>query len=211
MAAAVAQLQSQIEAVLSDFAISDRIKEIKEAGDVRYTVPVKIEIKADATITLNKEKSTVSDKTEAPTVLEGGSVSTFKIAQGDELKYTLTSGDFTADFKIEFEVDDSAPKLKLSDELEADDVPVGFEITKTKIKTEIEIEREVEIEKKWTKGKRPERKIASKGKDEAEAGPHELSTKSESEFGQKTDGSKSKKETETEIKSKSVEVEYIIY
>ncbi|KAK6330702.1 hypothetical protein TWF718_002903 [Orbilia javanica] len=211
MVAQIAQLHSELDAIVEKFDIAARIKDINEGGDVRDSVPVTISITTDASIALLKEKSTIGESTEAPEALAKGEKATFKVTQGDELKYTLTSGDFTGDFKIVFDVDKSAPKLKLSDELESDDVPVGFETTKTETKTEIEIERETEVEKEWTKGKRPERKTSKKTKEEAKAGPYALQNQVETEFEQKTDKSESKVETETEIKSKKVEVEYVIY
>jgi hypothetical protein len=122
------------------------------------TVPVTISVTVDATITLLVDESTIDKSTEAPKTLSKGDKTSFKLTQGDVLKYTLSASAFTADFKIVFEIDKSAPKLKLSDELEADDVPVGFETTKTETKTEIEIEREVEVEKEWSKGKKLEKK-----------------------------------------------------
>ncbi|KAF3107363.1 hypothetical protein TWF102_000282 [Orbilia oligospora] len=211
MSVEVAQLHSEIEAIVEKFDVVARIKEIHEGGDVRSSVPVTIAVTTDATISLLKEKSTISESTEAPESLGKGDKATFKVTQGDELKYSVTAGDFTGDFKIVFEIDKSAPKLKLSDELEADDVPIGFETTKTETKTEIEIEREVEVEKEWTKGKRPERETSKKTKQEAKAGPNSFQHQVETKFEQETDKSESKVETETEINSKKVEVEYVIY
>ncbi|KAE8160072.1 hypothetical protein BDV27DRAFT_94106 [Aspergillus caelatus] len=211
MSVEIAQFHGEIEALVEKFDVLSKIKEIQEGGDVRSSVPVTISVTTDATISLLEDKSTISESTEAPKSLSNGDKASFKITQGDELKYTVTAGGVTADFKIVFDVDKSAPKLKLSDELEADDAPIGFETTKTETKTEIEIEREVEVEKEWTKGKKPERKTSKETKHEAKAGPYSLQHEVETKFKQEKDKSEAETETEIETSSKTVVVEYVIY
>ncbi|KNG82455.1 hypothetical protein ANOM_009277 [Aspergillus nomiae NRRL 13137] len=211
MSVEIAQLHSEVEALVEKFDVLSKIKEIQEGGDVLSSVPVTISVTAEATISLLPDQSTISKSTQAAKSLSKGDKASFQITQGDELKYTVTAGGLTTDFKIVFDVDKSAPKLKLSDELEADDAPIGFETTKTETKTEIEIEREVEVEKEWTKGKRPERKTSKETKHEAKAGPYSLQYEVETKSKLEKDKSETETETEIEISNKTVQVEYVIY
>ena len=208
MSAEVAQkLHADVESLVESFNVLARIDEIDKKDDP-IVVPVKLIVEADVSAKL--EKSSGSAK--APETLSKGDSYEFDLTQGDELKYSLTAGEVSGDFKIEFDVDDSAPKLKLSDELEdGDKTGVGFETVKVTKKVEIELSSEVETKSKWTKGKKIEKKSSKETEHEGEAGGYEYEYSEETKFKQEKDESEFEVEKKTEIEHKSVTITWKIY
>ncbi|KAF3935347.1 hypothetical protein ABW19_dt0208976 [Dactylella cylindrospora] len=154
----------------------------------------------DASITLEKDEVSKSDNAiPPPTSVEPGESKEFTLSPGDELKYKI--GDL--EFKIKYELDKDAPKLKLSDELEADDTPFGLETTKVETETETETEVKTETTKSRTTGpKKPEAKKSDVVKSEVEIGNLKVETKTETKV--KTEDRETKttvtKKTESEKK-----------
>ncbi|KAF3901866.1 hypothetical protein AA313_de0210248 [Arthrobotrys entomopaga] len=206
----VAETAVKLEELVKAFDINAKIDTI-EKEDKPIIVPVEFIISIDATIEL-EAKSYFAETSNPPKSLSKGGDGKFSITQGDELKYTLTSGEVKGDFKIKFDIEDSAPKLKLSDELEdGNKIGVGFRTTKIKKETEIKLETEIETEIKWTKGQKVEKKVKKESESEGEAGGYEYEYKVSTKIKQKKDEYEHKTEQATEIEQKTITITWEIY
>ncbi|KAK6542454.1 hypothetical protein TWF694_006408 [Orbilia ellipsospora] len=206
----VAEAALKIEELFKSFDINEKIDAI-EKEDKPTIVPVEFIISIDATIELDP-KSSFAKSSSPPKSLSKGGHEKFDLTQGDELKYILTAGEVKGDFKIKFDIDDGAPKLKLSDELEdGDKTGVGFRTTKIKKETEIKLETEIETEVKWTKGKKVEKKLKKESESEGEAGGYEFEYKVSRKIKQEKDEYEEKSEQVTELEQKTVTVTWEIY
>ncbi|EPS38392.1 hypothetical protein H072_7877 [Dactylellina haptotyla CBS 200.50] len=204
------QVHADVESLVEKFDVLGRIDAIEKA-DEPVVVPVTFVVETDVTIELDAEKSKFSSSTKAPSSVSKGETE-FTVTQGDELKYNVTAGDVKGDFKIKFDIDDSAPKLKLGDELEdGDKTGLGFETTKVTKKVEIELKSEVETKKEWNKGKKIEKKSTKEREHEGKAGGYEYEFKEQVKYKQEKDEFEYQVEKETEIEAKSVKITWRIY
>jgi len=209
-AQATSDIHAEVAGLFEKFSLVKKIEEINALKDAELFNEVSAQLKVDADATV--ELVDAFECESAPKSLSKGDTESFKIRQGNVLNYKVTCGDVTGNFKITFDVDDDAPKLKPSGPLEdGDGSGIGIETTKVETETEIQLSKKVEIKTKWTKGKRPEKKAEREVEHEGKALGLEFEFTEESKVKQEKDEFESEVETKSEIERKTVEVFWRIY
>ncbi|KAK6353576.1 hypothetical protein TWF696_005538 [Orbilia brochopaga] len=128
----------------------------------------------------------------------------FTVSPGEEIKYTI--GNYSA--KIVFDHDKKAPKLKLSDELEAKDTTIAVETTKVELEIEVETEEKTETTVTRSVGRPlPETKKTTVEKSETETATTSTETKCETKV--KTEKDETKKTVTRKTETKREEVSLI--
>ncbi|KAJ6263978.1 hypothetical protein Dda_0116 [Drechslerella dactyloides] len=174
------------------------------AKEVEKTLIVKCQIFNDSSEKLLVDEASqkkYDGSVQAPKEVDCKQKCDFTMSPGEVLKYTICGGTF----KIVFDDDKKAPKLKLSDELESKSTTIGVETTKVELEIEVETEEKTETTVTRSVGPPlPETKKSKVEKTETETATSSTETKTETKVKTEKDEAKTTVTKKTETKREEV-------